>query len=365
MPSTDSSCILYDFLYCMGGAEKTTLLLQESFNNSCICVDFVNKDEFESLNKKNIIELGKAGTCQPLNAIKGIRNFKKKTKFLKNCTLGIYSGSYAPCAVHNQLSGKKILYCHTIPRFAYDLYDYYLNSLSPIAKPLFRMLASYVRKNYELAFNQMDLVIANSENVRQRIRKYLNSEAQVINPPVETSSFKWISQGDYYLSTARLEKYKRVDLIVSAFKKMPDKKLIVTSGGAELNNLKKLAGNAENIHFTGWVSYPELIALTGNSIATIYIPRDEDFGISPVESMAAGKPVIGAREGGILETVKHGQTGFLIAPETEEIINAVEKLTPALALLLKNNCEEQAKLFDTANFISKMKEAVGFKNSNS
>ncbi len=329
------TCILYDFLYCMGGAEKTTFVMQEAFPNSKICVDFVNRNSFKKLGETDIIELGKPSTCQPLNAIKGIQNFKRKTDFLKGYDLVIYSGSYAPCAVHNQVKGKKVLYCHTIPRFAYDLYSHYLESLPRAARPIFKMLAAYVRKNYERAFSKMDLVIANSQNVRNRIQKYLNADAIVINPPVDTSAFKWLGQQDYYLSTARLEKYKRVDLIVSAFKKMPDKKLIVASGGSELEHLQHLASNAPNITFTGWIDHEELVRLMGNAIATIYMPKDEDFGISPVESMAAGKPVIGVNEGGVMETVMDGETGTLIAAKVGKIVREVDALNPKSAAAMQ------------------------------
>ncbi|NDV24939.1 glycosyltransferase family 4 protein [Desulfovibrio sp. JC022] len=358
MNSNHNTCILYDFLYCMGGAEKTTFVMQDAFAGSKVCVDFVNKNSFRGLKEDDVIELGRFSTCQPFNALKGIHNFKTKTRFLNNCDLVIYSGSYAPCAVQNQSKGKKILYCHTIPRFAYDLYDHYLESIPFFACPVFKMLVAYVRKSYERAFSQMDTVIANSQNVRLRIKKYLNADAMVIHPPVETSVFKWIDQHDYYLSTARLEKYKRVDLIVSAFKKMPHKKLIVASGGAELENLKKLAANASNITFTGWIAHAELVRLTGNAIATIYLPKDEDFGMSPVESMAAGKPVIGAKEGGVLETVLDGKTGLLIEPEVGEIVRAVNVLDSARAAEMKEQCVERARQFDIKCFVSKLKQAA-------
>ncbi|WP_163294281.1 glycosyltransferase [Desulfovibrio sp. JC022] len=346
----------------MGGAEKTTLVMQEAFPNSKICVDFFNRNSFKKLGETDIIELGKPSTCQPLNAIKGIQNFKRKTGFLKDYDLVIYSGSYAPCAVQNQVKGKKVLYCHTIPRFAYDLYSHYFENIPRAARSIFKMLVAYVRKNYERAFSEMDLVIANSQNVRSRIQKYLNADAIVINPPVDTSAFKWLGQQDYYLSTARLEKYKRVDLIVTAFKKMPDKKLIVTSGGSELKNLQKLAGNAPNISFTDWIDHEELIRLMGNAIATIYMPKDEDFGMSPVESMAAGKPVIGVNEGGVMETVMDGETGIFVKTEVRDIVRGVGKLSPQKALNVKETCKKRADEFNTDNFLVNLKKHINQNN---
>ncbi|SMF34680.1 glycosyltransferase [Desulfovibrio gilichinskyi] len=358
MPDSNKKiCILYDFLYCMGGAEKTSLNLHEAFPESELCVDFINRENFTDISlPSSIIELGKPSTCQPFNAIKGFYNFKSKTKFLKNYDMVIYSGSYALLAVHNQKKGYRILYCHTLPRFAYDLYEYYLENLNVAFRPAFKALVYHTRKNYEAAFKKMDLIIANSQNVRNRIQRYLGVNALVIHPPVDVKKFKWLGQEDYYLSTARLEKYKRVDLIIDAFKKMPSKKLVVTSGGSELENLKTLSNNAPNINFTGWTNEDKLKDLIGKAIATIYLPKDEDFGISPVESMAAGKPTIGAQEGGILETILDKKTGLLIKPKSVEIINAVISLDSSKALSMKRDCEKRAQKFKTDDFVSKIRK---------
>ena len=159
------------------------------------------------------------------------------------------------------------------------------------------------RFSYERAIRCMDIIIYHSETVRKRIERFLGYDSVVIYPPCETERFQWIEGGDFYLSTARLDPMKRVDLIVKAFKKMPDKRLVVVSGGADMPGIKQIAEESPNIEVLGWISETRLCDLMGRCIATIYIPRDEDFGISPVESMAAGKPVIGVQEGGLLETV--------------------------------------------------------------
>lgn len=153
-------------------------------------------------------------------------------------------------------------------------------------------------------------------------------------------------------------KIKRVDLIVSAFKKMPDKKLIVASGGSELEHLQHLASNAPNITFTGWIDHEELVRLMGNAIATIYMPKDEDFGISPVESMAAGKPVIGVNEGGVMETVMDGETGTLIAAKVGKIVREVDALNPKSAAAMQKKCETVAQKFNTDFFLSRLTQQV-------
>lgn len=229
-----------------------------------------------------------------------------------------------------------------------------------MGRPAFKALAAYARRRYEHAIKHIDVIIANSHNVQDRIRKYLGRDAVVIYPPCDTERFLWRGQGDYYLSTARLEPYKRVDRIVESFLCLPDKQLMVASGGSELSRLKQLASGSDNIHFTGWTGEQGLSRLIGNAIATIYLPKDEDFGMSPVELMAAGKPVIGVAEGGLLETVIPEQTGILLNPEfrVQDITDAVDRLTPERALKMRSACEQQATHFRKQVFIEKKRSTL-------
>jgi glycosyltransferase involved in cell wall biosynthesis len=221
-------------------------------------------------------------------------------------------------------------------------------------------LAAITRVKYAAAMEKMDVVIANSENVKQRLSRYLGLEAVVVAPPCDIQGFQWLGQEDYYLSTARLEPYKRVDLIVDAFLQMPDKKLVVASGGSQLESLKHRAAGASNIHFTGWTDSKTLHNLVGNCIATIYIPIDEDFGMSPVESMAAGKPVVGVSEGGVLETVINGQTGVLMQNRLRiaDVIDGVRRLDAKTALRMRPVCEGRAEVFSKAHFSQRLKAYV-------
>ncbi len=271
----------------------------------------------------------------------------------------LFSGSLSILA-HRRIRGKKILYCHTPPRLLYDLRRFYLDSLPPPLRPPMRVLMHFYQKAYERAVGEMDAVVANSENVRARLRNYLGLRAEVVHPPCDTETFRWIGQSDYYLSTARVDSLKRVELIVEAFLKIPEKKLVVVSGGPALRDVRALAEKAPNILVEGWVSPQRLRELVGNCIATIYIPRDEDFGISPVESMAAGKPVVGVAEGGLLETVIPGESGDLLppSPSSGDLVASVTRMTPERALGMKRACLEQAKQFTRGRFLQKMRAVV-------
>lgn len=272
----------------------------------------------------------------------------------------IYSGFYTPLAAPNHPDSNNILYCHTPPRFLYDQKQFYLQQIAPPLRPLLNAFSRYLQPRYEAALSHINCIVTNSQHVQARIQHYLGYTARVIYPPCDIEQYQWRGQGDYYLSTARLDPLKRVDQIVRAFLTLPEKRLIVTSGGSELKRLQRLAQDAPNIHFTGWVSEATLSTLIGQAIATLYVPHAEDFGMSPIESMAAGKPVIGVAEGGLLETIIPEQTGLLLAPDftPETIAQAVRHLTPHYALQLRPACEQQAQRFTHTRFITEMRQLL-------
>ncbi|NJN47130.1 MAG: glycosyltransferase family 4 protein [Candidatus Competibacteraceae bacterium] len=347
---------MYDYLLVQGGAERLTLTLAERFPTADLCVASRNRAAVPDtlLEGLNIIDLQANAKTVPWRIIKSLHVFSRNTCFLRDYDWVLYGGNYSVSAVHNHKAGRNIHYCHTIPRFCYDLREYYLDRYPFWQRPLLQTLMAHVKSHYVKAINKMDLIIANSENVQARIRRYLNKDSVVIHPPCDTDRFKWIGQQDYYLSTARLEPFKRVDSIIAAFKQMPDKHLVIASGGSELLRLQQLAVNADNIHFTGWIDEDQLYRLVGNAIATIYVPIDEDFGMSPVESMAAGKPVIGVAEGGLLESVINQETGLLFSDQSiiDALKLAVQTMTTRRALTMRTACEKRARLFSKDIFFN-------------
>ncbi|MEA4855559.1 glycosyltransferase [Solidesulfovibrio sp.] len=275
----------------------------------------------------------------------------------------------APLAIHSgalcllaqaRLRAPQILYCHTPPRILYDHRDFYRARQGALRRPLYDLLAADYRRAYERAARAMDAIVANSETVRRRIETFLGLPATVVHPPVDVAAFQNLGQEPFFLSTGRVDVLNRVDVIVRAFRDLPDKRLVVVSGGSELDRVRALAAGCPNIDIRGWTAGNELRRLVGTCLATVYIPRDEDFGISPVESMAAGKPVLGVREGGLRETVLDGQTGILLPPDPgpEDVARGVAALDGAKALAMRPACEERARKFDTAVFVEKMRGVV-------
>lgn len=353
---------LYDYLQVEGGAEKVALEMQRNFTDLKVITSQINSDRFPSSDTR-IEEVGSYGRFYGLAALRilsAVYRFYFKARDLRSYETVLYSGIYAPLAVRHHRLGKNIYYCHTPPRFLYDLREKYEKKLSPLGRSLFGIFCRVFERYYVEAIEEMDLLIANSANVQGRIDRYLGLDAEIIYPPVNHEGYGWCASEGYYLSTARLEPFKRVDRIIEAFKEMPEKKLVVASGGSDLGRLQDLAAGAANIDFTGWCSRGQLVSLVNSTIATIYIPVDEDFGMSPVESMAAGKPVIGVDEGGVSETVVDGETGILVSglATKDELIEAVNLLSAERALRMRPACEERAKEFSTEVFLSKIRDVM-------
>ena len=350
--------MLYDFLAVRGGAEKLALTLLKALPDVPLAVGYREVASFSEadLPAGGCIDLQADSKIPAWRILKIMYAFERRTGFLKGYDWVLFSGVYAPLAVHQHPHGANLLYCHTIPRFAYDLQDYYRSQFPWYLRPAFLALVYFTRYKYARAIAKMDLIVANSENVRRRIKKYLGHDAVVVHPPIDIDRFRWLSDGDYYVSLARLENFKRVDRIVEAFLRMPQRKLVVLSGGAEYDRLLQLAQGADNIRFVGWQPESEIQRWIGGCRAAIYVPMDEDFGMSPVEAMAAGKPVIGVAEGGLLETIVDGKTGALIrgALSPESLVAAVERLESLNPPAMRFACEERASQFSKSVFIEKM-----------
>lgn len=360
-PRESKHFLLYDFMQVAGGAERVTLTLAEAFPELCTVVSrcYTQAAPLLDASPAQVYELrGGWSTCLP-RILESLWCFRFRSQCLREADSVLYSGFYAPLAVGQQRRGRRIYYCHTIPRFAYDLYESTLAQYPPPLRPLYALFVRWFRRQYESAIGKMDLILVNSENVRERLKRFTGLDGQVVYPPVATQHFVALGDGGYYLSTARLVPNKRVEVIVRAFLTMPDRRLVVVSGGPELDRLRALAAGAPNITFTGWQTDAALRDWVGRSRAVIYLPVDEDFGMSPVEAMAAGKPVIGVAEGGLLETVLPGATGTLVdTPPTPEALRAavmeVEAALASDAHGLQAACVTQASRFTEERFIDQM-----------
>lgn len=221
-----------------------------------------------------------------------------------------------------------ICYCHTPTRYLWSDAHQYLNELkyNKFFKKIISLTLGRLRLWDFAAAARVDHFIANSKTVQRRITKYYRREAQVIYPPVETDRFKLADISGqsaaerYFLIGCRLAPYKRVDIVVSAFKALGvGYNLKIFGDGVDLARLKKLAGDAVNIEFLGRVSNTQKAELYSHCLAFIN-PQEEDFGITVVEALASGRPVIAYRAGGATETVIENESGVFFDEQTPQAI---------------------------------------------
>ena len=347
--------VLYDYLRVNGGAERFVCNYIKNNHDYKLLVSTIYKDYKlpEYLHRNKIITL--FNHSYAINLFTYLYFKYSKIEILKTSNNVIYNGIYSILSEHNQINGKKVYYCHTPPRFLYDRKIEYLNKYNRISRNILKIFFKLYRRSYEEAVQNMDIILTNSYHMKKQIKKMLNINSKVVYPPID-NNFKWISQSDYYLSVGRLEKNKRIELIIEAFSKLPNKKLIITSGGSQYLNFKKICDKYPNITMTNWTSDNKLVELIGNAIACIYIPRDEDLGISALESQKAGKPVISVKEGGLTEIIKDRYTGYLLEknPSSETLIEAINYMDKDRAMRMRKACEEYSNNFTDDNFFKNM-----------
>jgi len=276
----------------------------------------------------------------------------------------VISSGYFSKGVITRPEQIHINYCHTPPRFLYNyptetkVRDTFWGRF--FVKPLDTKLRVW---DYSSA-HRPDFIVANSENVASRVEKFWRRDSRVIYPPVylpedhpskDDLRSRWkVQTGKYFLAITRLEPYKNIDLAVKACNKL-GLPLKVAGTGSEIKRLRKLSG--PSVEILGRVPDQELPYLYAGARALIAPAEDEDFGITPVEAMAYGKPVIALRSGGFRETVQDGKTGlFFDEPTVAALVSALEKFDTFFCR--PKDCISRAREFSKERFQEEFKSFV-------
>ena len=244
---------------------------------------------------------------------------------LRNYDLVISTESGPAKGVLTSAGTAHICYCHSPMRYLWDFYQDYLEQSGFFTRQFFRLFAHRLRIWDLASAYRVDHFIANSNNVAKRIKRHYQRESTVIHPPVDFdaftppgSNFKVPEPDASYLFIGQLVKYKAADLAVRAFT-ASGRKLLIIGEGDQRKYLEKEAG--PNISFAGRLDGDGLRKELWSAKALIF-PGEEDFGIVPLEAMAAGKPVIAYARGGALETVKENLSGVFFQEQTINSLNS-------------------------------------------
>ncbi|SAL57176.1 group 1 family glycosyl transferase [Caballeronia peredens] len=249
-----------------------------------------------------------------------------------------------------------VSYVHSPIRYAWDLQHQYLqqSNLTAGMKSLFARLILHYMRNWDIrTSNSVNHFIANSDFIARRIHKVYRRTSKVIFPPVDVASFVLREQKeDFYLTASRMVPYKKIDLIVEAFARMPERKLVVIGDGPDMAKIRAKA--TPNVEIMGYQPFDVLHEKMQRAKAFVFA-AEEDFGISVVEAQACGTPVIAYGKGGALETVLDASydepTGmFFPTQSTEAIIDAVDAFESGAMTFRPADCRKNAERFSNAHF---------------
>ncbi len=408
--TTRRIAVFHDRFRTIGGSEKLALILANSIGCDVIAAE-VDQKVLKKLGFGNVkvIPLGEKVLFPFMLSVMW------KKRFLE-CDLSsqydffIFSGNFSIYAAKKHT--PNIWYCHTPPKwqripsfYQKTIYNLVLTAKNKLTKK--RLLPPFISKKIDYIFDflprfiaaryremkvglrgniwqmfstyttykkyspskksdfaatrAIDSIVVNSHNIQKKVQKHYGRESLVIYPPVDCDYFAHRKNGNFWLSVNRMIPAKRVEMQIEAFRRLPNETLVIVGECEEHHKkysekiLKKLP---RNVIYKGVVSEEKLRVLYANCAGFITTAEDEDFGMTPVEAMASGKPVIAPNEGGYKETVINGNTGILIDNiSPKKIIEAVKKLGKN-PLKYKDACIKQARKFDTKVFVKKIKEKI-------
>lgn len=353
--------LVHDYLNQMGGAERVVLALHELFPDAPLYTSIYDPQRVDAAFRSIDI---RTSFMQKLPLVKKhhqpflpLYPFAMERFDLRGYDLVLSSSSAFGKGVITRPGTMHICYCHTPMRWCWN-YDEYVEreNLGKMARSMLPFFITNLRVWDQTTSMRVDHFIANSPVVADRIQKYYRREAVVIPPPIEVSRFLFdptTQPEDYFLVVSRFMPYKRIDLAIEACNHRGLPLLIIGSGRDE-QRLKKLAG--PTIRFLGRLSDEEVLHYYAHCRALI-LPGEEDFGITPLEAQASGRPVIAFGEGGALASVIDGVTGVFFREQT------VASLVATLATFDESYYDTQAIRshaleFDKARFHRRMLQFI-------
>jgi len=288
----------------------------------------------------------------------------------------IVSSSWFSHGLKTLPNTKTIIYYHAPARYMWDWAHEYRAEIGMNTWIKWYLYGNYMKKlrvwDYSAAQNN-DILLANSATTQSRIQKYFRRDSQIVFPPIETQRFskklnsllnplpfQGKGAAKYYIILSALTEFKKLDIAIEAFKDIPKVNLLIIWAGEYRSQLEKISWNSENIKFA-WAQYgDDLVALVQNSLGLIF-PGEEDFGIVPIEVMAAGKPVFALKKWWLTETVIADKTwDFFNNPDGADFIEKFQKFhRNNLGWKYKSeDCKRQAAIYDISVFKKAIKTSL-------
>lgn len=312
--------LVHDYLAQDGGAERVLKAFHDLYPEAPIFVLFHDPDKVPHFKDATVIEswLGKMPfVSDHFQWYLPWMPRATEHHHLRDFDVVISSTSSFAKGVITNPNTLHISYCHTPTRFLWSDTHEYVNELrqSRFVKALLQPIIHRLRVWDQVSAGRVDHFIANSHTVERRILKYYRRESSVIYPPVDIDRFSPAADiGDYFVAGGRLVPYKRLDMVIHVFNRLKYP-LKIFGIGPEYEHLKRSAG--KTIEFLGKISDEEKAEVLRHAKAFIH-PQLEDAGVTPLEAMASGRPVIAFGQGGASETIIDGETGILFPEQSWE-----------------------------------------------
>ena len=355
--------LVHDWLIHMRGGEKVLDALAELYPDATLYTLFFDRKKISP----NLARLKIKASF--LQYFPGIRSYYRwllpilpvaiRSLRIEEADLVISSSHCVAKGIRIPKNARHICYCHTPMRYLWGFQEiYFKRYLAPVR--LFMNAVFHFLKKWDLKTNErVDLFIANSSYIRERIKTVYHRDSVVVNPPLDTAFYHpepgsgspEEKRHDFFLAVSHFVPYKRLDLVIEAFNGL-ERELVIIGSGPLAASYYKLR-RSERIHFLGGVSDAELRKAYSETRALIF-PADEDFGIVPLEAQACGSPVIAFRKGGALETVKSGV--FFDEQTPEAVREAVLRFERQN--FNRNEVTEKVQIFGRKFFLQNMKKTI-------
>ena len=362
---TPKIALIIDWLTTMGGAERLLLSLHKAYPDAPIytsvfipenCPPFVGLDVRTTYLQRLPKFLRRWHQLLPV-----LRAHAFRTLDLREYDIVLSTASAEAKAVRARPGATHVCYCHTPTRYYWSHYEEYRKApgfgpLNPLIRLLIPPFVAWMRRLDLRAVAGVDHFIANSHAVQARIKKYYRRDSVVIFPPVQTerlSPKQQVTKEDFYLMVGRQNPYKRIDLAIDACNRLK-KRLIIIGQGTEHERLTRLAG--PTVEFLTDIDDQAIVSYFQRARGLLF-PQQEDFGITAVEAMAAGTPVIAYGRDGALDTVIDGETGILFEPQTaDSLVAAIQRFEKLR--FSSSSLQKHAQAFREERFITKIKNEV-------